>query len=72
MAMRINRDRQREAQLPEQRMVAQMLLEYRVDDDRLASARVAQQIRIRRRRGIEQLAKDEVGKNCRPRSWSVP
>jgi hypothetical protein len=63
MAVRVERRNQREVQFADQRQVARMLLEDRVDDDRVARARIAEQVGVRRRRRIEQLAKDQMSED---------
>ncbi len=63
VAVGVQRGDEREVQLAEQRVVARVLLEHRVDDHRLAGVRVAQKVGVGRRRGVEQLTEDEVGKH---------
>jgi hypothetical protein len=66
MAVRVDDGDQLEVQLAQERMVACVLLEDRIDEHCVASPWIAQQIGVRRRRGVEQLTKDQVRENRRP------
>ena len=59
------------SELAQQRGVAPRLLEHRIDQHRLARAGVAEQVRVRRRLRIEQLAEDQHGGSARGRCVGV-
>ncbi len=61
MHMRLQRPGQPQAEFADQGRVTPRLLEDRVDQQGLAAGAVGEQVGVGRRRGVEQLAKDEHG-----------
>jgi hypothetical protein len=59
MDVGVERGGQHEVELVHERGVAARLLEHRVDQHGLARARIPEQVRVRRRLRVEQLAEDQ-------------
>jgi hypothetical protein len=57
----LERRDQAQAEFVQQGRVASHMLEHRIDQQRLAGRRIAEQIGVGGRLGVEQLAKDEHG-----------
>ena len=70
--VRFERGNERELELAQQRSVATRLFEYRIDENGLAAARIAEQIGVGRGLRIEQLAEDQHdgrgGQDCDTRA----
>ena len=61
MHVRVQRGHQAQAQLAQQRQIAPLVLEHRVDQQGLGGCRIAQQVGVGGRNRIEQLSKHEHG-----------